>query len=188
MSMELGWLEPERVRPLSRVEYDRMVEAGIFAEDERIELIRGWLVRMSPIGTDHCETVDLLNELLVRRVGDRARVRCSGAFAASDVSEPQPDFSILPRRSYRLAHPQRALLLVEVAESSLRFDRTVKLTLYAEAGVPEYWVVNLPDRVVEIHRSPIKGRYRTRRVVGAGKTLRIKALPGVTIPVDAIFA
>ena len=174
---------PEQIRPLRRVEYDQLVALGTF-EGERIELINGALRQMSPIGPPHTSTVDLLNELLVLAFAGRARVRVQGSFAASELSEPEPDFCVLPLRDYHAAHPSEAYLIIEVADSSLRYDRGEKAQLYSACGVPEYWVVNLLERVVEVHREPTPGGYRQVTSVPKGSRLRLLAFPDVELTVD----
>jgi Uma2 family endonuclease len=174
---------PEQIRPLRRVEYDQLVALGTFA-GERIELIDGALRHMSPIGPPHTSTVDLLNELLVLALVGRARVRVQGSFAASELSEPEPDFCILPREDYHAAHPTAAHLIIEVADSSLGYDRVDKAKLYAASGVPEYWIVNLVERVVEVHREPDAGGYRQLTTVPKGARLRLLAFPDVELAVD----
>lgn len=174
---------PEQIRPLRRVEYDQLVAFGTF-EGERIELIDGALRHMSPIGPPHTSTVDRLTELLVLALVGRARVRVQGSFAASELSEPEPDLCILPRGDYDAAHPSEAHLIIEVADSSLRYDRDEKAKLYAACGVPEYWVVNLVDRVVEVHRDPTAGGYRSVTTVPKGASLQLLAFPEVELAVD----
>jgi Uma2 family endonuclease len=166
------------IRPLRRVEYDRMVELGMF-QDERIELLRGVLVPMSPIGPPHSATIDRLNRLLVLAMEGRATVRVQNPFAALDDSEPEPDFSVVPLGDYHDAHPERAELVIEVAESSLSRDRGVKLHIYAENGVPEYWIVNLRDHRIEVHTDPSPDGYRALRTVLPGETLSPARFPNV---------
>lgn len=179
-------LSPLSRRPLRRVEYDRLIELGMFDEDERIELLYGQLVVMSPIGTLHAWVVQELNRLLVPQLVGRAVVRIQSPVAASDVSEPEPDVAVLPkvRGSYLHEHPARALMLIEVAESSLRVDRKIKSRLYAETRVPEYWIVNLVDRVVEVYRDPGATGYRRVTRHRRGETLRLRAFPDVALPVS----
>src|SRR5258705_7967248 len=117
-------------RPLRRVEYDKLVELGVF-EGERIELLEGRLVYMTPPGPPHASTVDKLMELFFRGLGDRARIRVQSPFAALETSEPQPDLAIVPRADYEREHPSRADLVIEVSDSSLRYDRGPKLPVYA---------------------------------------------------------
>jgi Uma2 family endonuclease len=171
------------VRPLRRVEYDKLVSLGTF-EGERVELIAGELRRMSPIGPPHMATVDRLTELLVLALAGRARVRIQGSFAAGDLSEPEPDVSVLPLGDYDSAHPEVAHLIIEVADSSLRYDRGEKAQLYALCGVQEYWVVNLIERVVETHRQPGAAGYEHVSVHGRGERLRLLAFPNVELSVS----
>src|SRR5262245_3626368 len=110
------------IRPLRRVEYDKLVELGVF-QGEHIELLEGRLVHMSPIGPPHSSTLDKLAALCFRQLGDRARIRIQSAFAALDTSEPEPDLAIVPLGSYETEHPRSAELIIEVAESSLAYDR-----------------------------------------------------------------
>jgi Uma2 family endonuclease len=154
---------PENFRPLRRVEYDKLIELGVFG-DERIELINGVLVPMSPIGPPHSNAVDLLMLLLVRALGDRARIRVQNPLAAGDISEPQPDLLVAPLADYETEHPAEAHLVIEVAESSLAYDRGTKLRLYAEQGVPEYWIVDVVARRIEVYREPSSGTFQTKRV------------------------
>jgi Uma2 family endonuclease len=171
------------IRPLRRVEYDRLVALGTF-DGERVELIAGELRRMSPIGPPHSDTVDRLAELLVLALAGRARVRVQGSFAADALSEPEPDVSVLPLRDYGAAHPHEAHLIIEVADSSLKYDRQEKAQLYAECGVPDYWVVNLVERVVEVHRQPRAGRYELMTVHPRGARLAVLAFPDVELTID----
>lgn len=173
----------EKIRPLRRVEYDKLVALGVF-EGERIELIDGALLHMSPIGPPHCEAVDRLNELLVLTFVGRARVRTQGSFAAGELSEPEPDLSLLPLGDYHAEHPHQAYLVIEVAESSLNFDRGRKARLYAECGIPEYWIVNLVNRTVEVHREPNGGQYEQVSVFAKGSRIGLVSFPDVELSVD----
>lgn len=179
-------LQPERIRPLSRREYDRLVDLGVF-EDERIELLRGMLVTMSPQGDVHAGLTAWLAQRFTRGTDDSIDVRSHSPFAADDYSEPEPDV-VVSRRRERYAHPEprEVLLLIEVADSSLRKDRKVKLEIYAEAGVPEYWIFDIRATAIDVHTLPVDGRYTS--VVRHTKTgvLRPVAVPGVTIDVDDI--
>jgi Uma2 family endonuclease len=173
-------------RLLTRTEYEALVLAGHF-EDERVELIEGEIWEMSPIGPDHAESVDRLNELLVTRFAGRARVRVQAPMAIGDRSEPQPDLLLVERRSHAAAHPRAAHLAIEVAKSSLRRDRGVKAELYAAAGVPEYWVVNLVDRVVEVRSHIVSGAYARIETHRSGATITLLAFPDVSIAVDDVL-
>jgi Uma2 family endonuclease len=176
----------EGFRPLRRVEYDRLVELGAFA-DERIELLEGALVEMSPIGPPHSSAVQKLTELLVPALLGRASVRIQQPFAALDTSEPEPDVAVVARGDYDEEHPGRAHLIIEVAESSLERDRDLKRRIYAAAGVSEYWIVNLPGRCIEVHRDAAGGDYRTVTTVAHGESLSPLVFADVRIAVSAVI-
>lgn len=152
-------IEPEKVRPLKRSEYDQLVELGVF-EGERIELLRGALVEMTPQGSRHAHVLSMLNRIFMFGLRDRAELRIQMPLAVSEDSEPEPDLAVVPPGDYSQAHPTQALLVVELAESSRRKDRELKAALYAAAGVPEYWLVDLVDRAVEVRTRPEGGAYR----------------------------
>jgi Uma2 family endonuclease len=177
----------EGIRPLRRKEYHQLAELGAF-EDEKVELLYGVLVPMSPIGPPHCGAVERLNELFVTQLAGKARVRVQMPVAASDESEPEPDLVIASRdEDAFLDHPARPLLVVEVAETSLSKDRGVKARLYAECGVPEYWIVNVGQRVLELYSQPVAGDYQSTRVLGPGEIARPEAFPEVEVPVGELF-
>jgi Uma2 family endonuclease len=178
-------LRTERVRPLLRKEYDRLVAEGFF-EDERVELLHGVLVTMSPQGGRHSAITAWITERLIRALDTSYEVRSHSPFAASDYSEPEPDVGVYPRGSYH-DHPERAFLLVEVADSSLRKDRKIKTGIYAAAGVPEYWIVDLDHDEIEVLTGPGRTRYRRRITLRRGDTLSPSALAGVAIAVDDIL-
>jgi Uma2 family endonuclease len=155
---------------------------GLF-EDERVELLYGVLVSMSPQGPAHNEVIDRLTECLVPALLGRARVRIQGAFAASEDSQPELDVAVFPRDNYREAHPTHALLVIEVSELSSDKDRGIKKELYAAAGVPEYWIVNLAERVVEIYARPENGFYADAHIKGPQGILSPLAFPDVSLRV-----
>lgn len=163
-----------------------MAAIGMF-EHERVELVYGWIVRMPPIGPSHSSTVQRLTELLVRAVAPRASVRIQLPFAASDQSLPEPDVALVPRGEYRDDHPTKALLVMEVADSSLDYDRTTKAKLYAESGVPEYWVVNLVDGIVEVHTEIVRGVYTRIVPYKRGERVVPKDFPDVALAVDDVL-
>jgi len=176
---------------LTVADYHRLGEAGVLGEDDRVELLEGQLVDMSPIGPRHALAVDVLNELLVVAAAGRAAVRVQNPVVLDDTSEPRPDFALLrkPWQGYPAAHPRPAdvYLLIEVADSSLDFDIGAKLELYPRAGIREFWVVDLTTNRVLVHRNPGDGNYRSIIAVEAPGILQVEALPEVTIPVAAIF-
>jgi Uma2 family endonuclease len=176
-------LSPDAIRKVSRGEYDRLVELGMF-EDERIELLRGVLVTMSPQGAPHATISAWLLQRLAIALGMDFDVRGHSPYAASDDSEPEPDISV-SRRGGVIEHPSAALLLIEVAESSVRKDRDIKASIYAEAGVPEYWIVDLSgsELVIAVHTHPSEHGYRHVETLRDGDHLRPTRLPGVEIAV-----
>lgn len=179
-------ISPERVRPLRRSEYERLVELGCF-EDERIELLEGNLVAMSPQRPHHAWVVQRLTMLLVAALTDRAAVRIELPLALSDASEPEPDVAVVPTGDYSRAHPCTALLVVEVADTSLHKDRGIKASLYARGGIPEYWVVNLVDDVIEVHTTPEASAYGTVARYGRGDAITLVAFPDLDIAVQDIL-
>jgi Uma2 family endonuclease len=184
----LDWQEiaPERPRPIRREEYERMVSLGLF-QDERVELLCGLLVSMSPHGPAHDSTIDRLTALLVRALGDRACVRIQGAFAASDDSEPEPDVAVLPPGDYDDGHPREAWLVIEVAESSLAKDLGPKARLYAASNAPEYWVVDLAAGAVHVHVNPVGGAYQECQRVARGDAIALVKFPEIRLPVSAFL-
>jgi Uma2 family endonuclease len=165
-----------------------MGESGLF-QDERVELIEGVIVRMAPRGEPHDVTIERLSELLLPPLVGRARVRIQLAFAASEYSEPEPDVAILPRdERYGTDHPGRATLLIEVAASSLRFARGTKASVYARAGVPEYWVVDVAKRTVEVFSAPVGDRYSKATLHRGADVLAVPGFPDVTVTVDTVFS
>jgi len=142
-------------RRLRRFEYDRMVELGMF-HGERLELLDGLLVVREPQHSPHATAVRLVQKALERAFGAGWDVRAQLPFALDDDSEPEPDVVVVPGdpRDYAAAHPSRCALLVEVADSSLLFDRRKKGVLYARARIADFWIVNLPDGVLEVYRDP----------------------------------
>jgi Uma2 family endonuclease len=177
-------------RRFSIEEYETMAATGILAEDDRVELIDGEIVEMSPIGDLHAAAVATLTNLLKNRVGDRAWLWVQGPVRVPPRSKPQPDVALLRVRAYRHegATTSDALLFIEVADTSLQYDRTVKLRLYAHAGIPEYWIADVNTDTLEVYRSPSGDGYANRQVLGHGESIAPLAFPDAAIPIDAIFA
>jgi Uma2 family endonuclease len=172
-------------------EYHRMAEAGILTEDDRVELIEGEIVEMAPIGSRHAACVKRLNRLFSQRVGERAIVDVQNPIRLGQHSEPQPDLSLLrPRQDfYASAHPgpQDVLLVIEVAETSADYDRQVKAPLYARAGVPELWLVDLQGQALEVFRSPTAAGYQETQRLSRGQLLSPQALDDLKVPVAEIL-
>lgn len=179
-------LRSEPVRPLKRVEYDRLVAEGFF-EDEKVELLFGQVVPMTPIDPAHHESTYRVANLLRRSLGERARVREQSSLAASDISEPEPDVAVVPEIDYWKEHPAKAFLIVEVARSSLRRDKGPKALLYGLAEVDEYWIVNHVDEVVEVYRDRHNGEWRQRTTHSRGDTIAMIAFPDVQVAVSEIL-
>ena len=163
-----------------------MVTLGLF-EGERVELLYGVIVRMPPKGPPHDSAIQRLTKLLLPRLLGRAALRVQSAFAASDGSEPEPDLAIVPDGEYRDAHPATAFLLIEVADSSLQVDRVTKAKLYAESGVPEYWVVNVRDSIIEVHTDIVRDAYIRVSPYRAGERLRLSHFADIEILVDDVL-
>lgn len=170
----------------TRSEYERMAEEGLFG-DRHVELCYGVLVACSPQGSEHAHALRELTHLLVRALGDRARVQVQLPIIIDDESEPEPDLSVVPPGDYFDEQPRGALLVVEAALSSLRVDRNVKSRLYAEAAIPEYWLIDLRRRQLERYLAPQGGVYTTMTTHGHGEALALHAFPDVTVPLDAIL-
>jgi Uma2 family endonuclease len=170
------------LRALTRDEYHRLGDLDFF-RGERVELVHGTVMRMPPIGPMHASIVGRLNELLLPRLHGRATLRVQQPFVAWDESEPEPDLAVVPLERYTDTHPDRALLVIEVAESSLAYDRDTKAPLYAASGVPEYWIVDVATCGVEVHSAPAGGRYLHVSHLTKGETLGLAALPDVKVAI-----
>jgi Uma2 family endonuclease len=171
---------------MSRAEYDRLVATGLF-HDERVELIRGIVVKMSPNGPAHADPIDVLTRHFVRALGDRAVVRVQLPFAASDDSEPEPDLALVPPRRYADSHPSQAFLVIEVADTSLDHDRLTKAPLYASSGVPEYWIVDVNARRIEVFDAVAGGKYSRVRSLAVGERIAPAAFADATLGVADLF-
>ncbi len=185
---------PDRVRARhwTRVEYERLADLGILREDDPVELIGGRLIVAEPKGNPHAVAVGLALEALGRAFGRGWVVRVQDPVALDDESEPEPDLVVVrgSHRDYLGGHPNRPALVVEVAESSLAFDRDHKGSLYARAGLAEYWLVNLVERVLEVYREPAADplaafgwRYARREVLDPGASVTPLAAPSASIAV-----
>jgi Uma2 family endonuclease len=173
-------------------EYSRISEAGIFSPDDRVELIEGEIIRMSPIGSPHAACVDrIVNTSLVQLAGRGVIIRVQSPIVLDDYSEPQPDITLLRSRSdfYAQGHPKPAdvLLLIEVAETSVDIDRDVKLPLYAQSGIPEVVIVALPEEAVEFHVDPVGGQYQRVVILRRGDYLESASIPNLRLSVNDIL-
>jgi Uma2 family endonuclease len=171
-------------------EYHRMGEAGILHEDDRVELIEGEIVEMAAIGTRHFSCVNGLNRLLVRGVGDTAIISVQNPVRLDEHTEPQPDLTVLRVRDYResLPGPEDVLLLIEVSDTTLPYDRGVKLPLYARAGIREVWILDLAGEVIELYTDPSGDGFRNLKQARRGEKIELTALPELALGVDAVLS
>ena len=171
-------------------EYHRMAEARILHEDDRVELIGGEIVEMSSIDGRHAACVREINRLLSRQVDDELRVDVQSPVRLNEQEEPQPDLAVIRARDYgdSLPTPEDVLLLIEVADTSLSFDRDVKLPLYSRSGIEEVWLVDLNAGVIVRHTEPSENGYRLLRRAGRGETLESATLSGLAVAVDTVLA
>lgn len=175
-----------RVKRWTRAEYDRIAQAGLFAPDERVELIEGEIVEMSPQDPEHSTAIVVGEETLRSAFGADYHVRSQLPLALGDDSEPEPDLAVVqgPRRAFAASHPSTASLVVEVSDSSLPFDRDRKGPMYARAGIPEYWIVNIVDHLLEVYRVPRADvGYATRLLLTSSDVISPLALPTARIEV-----
>jgi Uma2 family endonuclease len=185
--LDVTQLDPEQRRPITRAEYRAMEEAGLF-DDERDELLDGVIVRKMTRGVPDDSVIERLSELLLPRLIRRARVRIQLAFAASEFSEAEPNVAVVSKDEPKADHPAHALLLIEVAASTLRLDRGIKASIYARAGVPAYFVVNVEGRSLEAYSAPENGRYTELATYRGGQRVTVPGFPDVTFAVDELFA
>ena len=174
----------------SRDEYDKMIDAGVFAPDERVELLEGEIVQVAAQNARHASGVVAAGEILRSVYGTGFSVRIQLPLAATVDSEPEPDVAVVRGhwRDFTTAHPATALLVVEVADSSLDYDRRRKGRVYAHAGIPEYWIVNLIDRVVEVYRDPHPDSgYGTTLVLASDQTISPLSMPSAVVTVGDLL-
>ena len=168
-----------------------MVVAGVLSEDDRVELIEGEIVEMNPIGSRHAACVGRLTEFLGRLAAGEAIVWVQNPVQLNDYSEPLPDIALLKRRDdfYAQANPRPSdvMLIIEVADSSVEYDRDIKIPLYARAAITEVWLINLPKETIEIYTQPIGDAYREIRIVKRGESLAAKSIPSLIINADVIL-
>jgi Uma2 family endonuclease len=172
-------------------QYHQMAEAGILTANDRVELIEGEIIEMSPVGRHHAACVKRLIRLFSQPVGERAIVAAQDPVELSDRSELQPDFALLqPRPDFYEAghpHPQDVFLLVEVADTTVESDREVKISLYARSGIVEVWLVNINQQSIEVHREPAFNRYGNVQHFQRGQQLSVQAFPDIRLTVDEIL-
>ncbi|NEO56847.1 MAG: Uma2 family endonuclease [Okeania sp. SIO3B5] len=185
MSVEL------QKRKLTVKEYYQMAEVGILKPDERVELIAGEIIKMAPIGIPDAGCVRRLNGIFNKLLSGKAIVDAQNPIDLNNESEPQPDLVLLKWRDdyYAEKHPQPEdiLLLVEVADSSIKYDREVKVDLYAENGICEVWLININQQLVEVYRQPVENSYQYQQQFSREQNLTIQAFEDINLSVDEIL-
>lgn len=178
------------IHRLTVEDYYLLAEEGVLKPDSRTELLNGQIVDMFPIGPFHSDSVDWLSTELTDLRRGRWIVRTQGPLRLSKFSVPEPDIMLLQPGRYRraLPGPKDVFLLIEVADSSLQMDKTEKVPLYAQAGIPEVWIVDVPHTLVEIYRDPTPAGYATRAMVKLGGTVSPASFPDVVLRTSEIFA
>ena len=177
---------PPQIRRFTREEYDSLVASGFFHEDEKVELLDGVIVPMTPKGLPHSRTITRLNMLLTPRLVGRADVGVQVPFAASDISEPEPDLYIVPPDDDESDHPRVAHCIIEVAVTSQRRDRA-KVGIYARAGVPQLILIDVPRREARVFRDPRDGDYERIETIREGAAIVIDAFPDVGFDLAAVL-
>jgi Uma2 family endonuclease len=173
-------------------DYYRMAEVGILPPEARVELIDGEIIDMPPIGSRHAGTVEHLAHILRQTVGDGAMIRTQNPVRLDEYSEPQPDLTLLRPRSdfYKSSHPlpSDVLLVIEVADTTLRYDRGVKAALYARHGIPELWIVDLEGQAILRYREPTHGVYGAADEIDVGAAVTVASIPGVQFDLGELFS
>ncbi len=172
-----------------RQEYDRMIAVGIFHPEVRLELIDGEIINMTPQGSRHATTVQLAEDLLRVAFSTEFSIRIQMPLALNDSSEPEPDLAVVTGspRDYRDAHPSSAVLIVEVADATLSFDRKQKKKLYARTSIQEYWIINLTDEQLEVYRDPQGDDYSFKTTLQPGQSIAPLAAPKNGFPVTGLL-
>lgn len=181
--------QPRRLR-FTVDEYYKMYELGMLKDFEKSEIIEGELIQKMGIGDLHAFVVDNLTRIFIKQVSDDVLVRVQNPVRLSDFNEPEPDLALADLRKFdgkRHPRPEEIILLVEVSDSTVKYDRDKKLPLYAEAEVPEVWIINLPSNIIEIHQKPSVGLYQIVKIFKAGETVASEALPNLSLEVDSVL-
>ena len=168
-----------------------MIESGILTDCDRVELFEGEIIQMSPVGKKHAASVDRLNELLVTHLATEAIIRVQSPICLNDDSEPQPDLAILKRRAdfYQDQHPQPTdiFALIEVADTTIEYDRSFKIPLYAQNGIAEVWIVNLNQQIIEVYHSLNQFGYQQTQIFNQQQALTLQSFANVSFSVSQIL-
>lgn len=182
--------QPMRLR-FSVDEYYQMIELGLLKDYEKAEIIEGELIQKMPIGEKHSAVVEKLSETLRDNLEKSVSLRNQQPIKFTDYNEPQPDLAILQRRDdfyfYEKPVPKDVLILIEVSDATLKYDRDTKLSLYAEAEIPEVWIINLPNNIVEVHQKPSNGIYQLVKIFKRGEIVESEVFPNLKLEVDEIL-
>ena len=191
MSVQKAKSVQVNIRSFTVAEYERMGQFGIFSEDDRVELVCGEIIDMSPIGDRHAACVGFLTQFITLRLLRKALVWVQNPLRLDNYSEPQPDIVVLKPRAdfYRPGKPtpEDVLLVIEVSDSTLELDRKVKMPLYAGAGIPEAWLVNLPEERIEVYSDPIGGEYQTVRSYARRQKLQSHTIAALRVSVAQVL-
>lgn len=181
--------QPMRLR-FSVDEYYKMIELGLLKNYEKAEIIDGELIKKMTVGDRHALAVDNLSRFFIKNVSDSIRVGVQNPLRLSAYNEPEPDLVLSDLTKYdgkRHPRPAEVILAVEVSDTTLKYDRTVKLLLYAQAEIPEVWIINLPNNIIEIHQKPKHGIYQLTKIFNPGEVAKSEILPDLEIKVDKIL-
>ena len=168
-------------------EYYKMIELGMLKDYEKAEIIEGELIKKMTVGDRHAAIVDFLTKFFVKNVPDDILVRIQNPVRLSDYNEPEPDVVLSDLTKYdgkRHPRPSEVLLIIEVSDTTVKYDRDKKLPLYAEAEIPEVWIINLPKEIVEVHTKPKVGSYQTVKIYNRGAKIKFQVLLNVSLSVD----
>jgi Uma2 family endonuclease len=180
-----------QIRPLTSAEYYQMMESGIIREGEKVELILGQIFTMAAKGTRHTVATSRSIKSLLMLIGEQAIVRCQDPITLPNNSEPEPDIVIARLRSddYVNSHPapEDIILVIEVADSTIKFDRETKASLYAAAGISEYWIVNLIDDRLEIYRQPEGNIYTSVQIVTPPRSINLPEFSEISLNISDLF-
>lgn len=172
-------------------DYYKMIELGILTDYEKAEIIEGELIKKMTVGDRHAAIVDFLTKFFVKNVPDNILVRIQNPVRLSKYNEPEPDVVLADLTKYdgkRHPRPAEVLLVVEVSDTTVKYDRDRKLPLYAEAEIPEVWIINLPNEIIEVHKKPNVGLYQTVEIYKRDETFKTNALPDFSLSVDDVLS
>ena len=171
-------------------DYYKMIELGMLTDYERAEIIEGELIKKMTVGNRHAAIVDFLNKIFVKNVSDNILVRIQNPIRLSDYNEPEPDLVLADLTKYdgkRHPRPSEILTVIEVSDSTLKYDRDKKLPLYAEAEISEVWIVNLTNEIIEVHTNPSVGLYQSVKIYRLGEAIETEYLPNLSLKVNDIL-